>query len=178
MGRSGTSQNMSFPASPMQIYGSKSWIFGLTQDGSNCSRYSSIGKRKIPRIFRPSVRVGAHRAINPGYGAVSAPRPAIEDRLHFCRIPRHDDIGEQAQRIGDRLHFVLALGLIVGDATGINEPLQRIGRLAPIEHAQQLTPECRFGQSSRPKISSAASDQSRHRPHTADHRARRSQSVP
>lgn len=38
MGRSGSSQNMAFPASPAQIQGRKSWIFGLAQDGSNCSR--------------------------------------------------------------------------------------------------------------------------------------------
>jgi len=70
-----------------------------------------------------------------GYGAVSAPRAAIEDHLHFRRVPRHDDIGEQAQRVGDGLHFILALGLIIGDAADIDQALQGVGCFAAIEHA-------------------------------------------
>jgi hypothetical protein len=32
-------------------------------------------------------------------------------------------VGEKTQGIGDGLHFILALGLVVRDATGVNQPL-------------------------------------------------------
>jgi hypothetical protein len=41
-------------------------IFGVIHDGSNASAYCSIGKLNMPRILRPSVRVGAIRPINSG----------------------------------------------------------------------------------------------------------------
>ena len=48
------------------------------------------------------------------YRAAATLGPAIEDRLHFRRVPCHDDVGEQAQRVGDGLLFILALSLVVG----------------------------------------------------------------
>src|SRR5450755_224345 len=59
-------QCVDFSASPVQIYGSKSWILGVTRDGSNTSAYCSMRNWNTPRMLRPSVRVGAHRAINSG----------------------------------------------------------------------------------------------------------------
>jgi len=38
-------------------------------------------------------------------------------------IPGHDDVGEQAQRIGDSLHVIVALRLIASDATGVDGAL-------------------------------------------------------
>ena len=81
-------------------------------------------------------RRGASRDQFRWYRPVSALRPAIEDRLHFRRVPGHDDVGEQAQGIRDGLHFILALGLIAGDAAGVDQALQGVGRFAAIEHAQ------------------------------------------
>ena len=78
------------------------------------------------------------------YSAAATLGPAIEDGLHFRRVPCHDDVGEQAQGVGDGLHLILALGLIVGDAAGVDQALQRIGGFAAIEHAQQLAPEGRI----------------------------------
>ena len=57
---------MSFSASPVQIYASKIAVFGMARDGIKASAYCSMRNWNIPRIFRPSVRVGAHRAINSG----------------------------------------------------------------------------------------------------------------
>jgi len=76
------------------------------------------------------------------YRSAATLGPAIEDRLLLCGVPGHHDIGEQAQRVGDDLHFILALGLIAGNAAGVDQTLQRIGRFAAIEHAQQFTSEC------------------------------------
>jgi hypothetical protein len=71
-----------------------------------------------------------------------APRiPAIKDRLHLRGVPSHDDIGEQAQGIGDGLHFLVALGLIAGNATRVDRALQGIDRLTSVQHPQQLTGE-------------------------------------
>jgi len=56
-----TPRNAGFSASPMHIYGRKMRIFDAAHEGSNASAYSSIGKRKMPRMLRPSVRVGAIR---------------------------------------------------------------------------------------------------------------------
>jgi hypothetical protein len=36
--------------------------------------------------------------------------------------------------------------LVVGDAAGVNEPLQRIGRFAPVEHTKQLSAEDRINE--------------------------------
>jgi len=58
----------------------------------------------------PSVRVGATRPISwEGTTQPRPPAPLIEDALHFCGVPDHDDVREEAQRIGDRLHLVAAL---------------------------------------------------------------------
>src|ERR1019366_1971203 len=94
---------------------------------------SAVGKRCTRTAATSDVRMAsAHRR----YGAVPASRPAVEDRLHFRRVPRHDYVGEQVQRVGDGLHFVLALGLIIGDAAGVDQALQGVGGFAAIEHAQ------------------------------------------
>ena len=66
-------------------------------------------------------------------GTAATLGPAIKDRLHFHRVPRHHDIGEQAQGIGDGLHFILTLGLMAGDAAGVDQALQGVGRFAAIE---------------------------------------------
>jgi hypothetical protein len=52
-------QSVDVSASPVQIYGPKSWIFGVTRDGSNTSAYCSMRNWNTPRMLRPSVRVGA-----------------------------------------------------------------------------------------------------------------------
>jgi hypothetical protein len=52
-------QSVDFSASPVQIYGPKSWILGVTRDGSNTSAYCSMRNWNTPRMLRPSVRVGA-----------------------------------------------------------------------------------------------------------------------
>jgi hypothetical protein len=71
-----------------------------------------------------------------------APRiPTIKDRLHLRGVPSHDDIGEQAQGIGDGLHFLVALGLIAGNATRVDRALQGIDRLASVQHPQQFPSE-------------------------------------
>jgi hypothetical protein len=52
-------QSVDFSASPVQIYGRKSWILGVTRDGRNRSAYCSMRNWNTPRMLRPSVRVGA-----------------------------------------------------------------------------------------------------------------------
>jgi hypothetical protein len=59
--------------------------------------------------------------------------PAIEDRLHFRRVPGHHDIAQQAQCIRNRLHFILTLGLMASGTAGVNQALQGVGCLAAIE---------------------------------------------
>ena len=62
----------------------------------------------------------------------------IEDLLHLGSVPGHDDVGEEAQGIRNRLHLLGLLGLTAGDAAGIDRALQRVDGLAPVEHAQQF----------------------------------------
>ena len=47
----------------------------------------------------------------------------IEDLLHLGGVPGHDDVGEEAQGIGNRLHLLGLLGLMAGDAAGIDRAL-------------------------------------------------------
>jgi hypothetical protein len=47
----------------------------------------------------------------------------IEDLLHLGGVPGHDDIGEETQGIGNRLHLLGLLGLMTGDATGVDRAL-------------------------------------------------------
>jgi hypothetical protein len=62
-----TPETKGFSASSVQIYASKIEIFGMGgRDGIKASAYCSMRNWNTPRIFRPSVRVGAHRAINSG----------------------------------------------------------------------------------------------------------------
>jgi hypothetical protein len=53
------------------------------------------------------------------------------------------DVGETTQGIGDRLHLVVALGLIIADASGVDGALQGVHGLPTVEHAQQLAAEGR-----------------------------------
>ena len=126
---------MSFSASPVQIYASKIAVFGMARDGIKASAYCSMRNWNIPRIFRPSVRVGAHRAINSGG---MAPLRLWAQRSKIAcifTVFQAITIGEQAQRIGNGLHFILALGLMAGDAAGVDQALQGVGRFAAIEDA-------------------------------------------
>ena len=52
--------------------------------------------------------------------------PFLEDELRPGRPPSHGYT---------RAIDILALGLIVGDATGVDQALQYVGRFAAIEHA-------------------------------------------
>ena len=62
----------------------------------------------------------------------------IENLLHLGGVPGHDDVDEQAQGIGNRLHLFGLLGLTAGDAAVIEGALQCVDSLAPVEHAQQF----------------------------------------
>jgi hypothetical protein len=85
-------------------------LFGGTSDGSNWSAYCSMGKRNTPRILIPlGARRGDSRDQLRRDGTATALRPAIEDRLHFRGVPGHDDVGEQAQGIGDRRRLKLGI---------------------------------------------------------------------
>jgi hypothetical protein len=63
--------------------------------------------------------------------------PKIEDLLDPGGVPGHDDVGEQAQGIGNRLHLVEVFGLMTSDATRVDRALEGVDRFAPVEHAQQ-----------------------------------------
>lgn len=102
--------------------------------GSNCSAYSSIGKRKTPRRLRPSLCVGAMRPINQGARHVLA----SQNPLHLRRVPSHDDVGKEAERIGHSLHLLLAPGLLGSDAVDVDRALQSIGGLTPVQDAQEF----------------------------------------
>ena len=75
----------------------------------------------------------------PHVEALGAPRGDSRDQFR-----RDGTAAALRPAIEDGLHFILALGLIVGDPTGVNQALQRIGRLAPVEHTQQLPAEDRI----------------------------------
>jgi hypothetical protein len=67
--------------------------------------------------------------------------PAVQHGLHLGRVPRHHDVGQQAQRVGHRLHLVGAPGLRRPDTAGVDRALERIDRLAAVEHPAQLPAE-------------------------------------
>ncbi len=101
-----------------------------------------MGKLNTPRKLSPSVRVGAMRPINSrGHRGRAARIPAIQYGLHLHGVPGHHDVGEQAERIGHRLHLLGLPGLVAGDATDIDRALEGIDRLAAIEYAQDLAAE-------------------------------------
>jgi hypothetical protein len=45
----------------------------------------------------------------------------------------YDDIRERTRGVGNGLHFILALDLITGEATSVDQALQGVGRFAAIE---------------------------------------------
>ena len=47
----------------------------------------------------------------------------IEDLLHLCGVPGHDDGGKEAQGISNRLHLLGLLGLMACDAAGVDHAL-------------------------------------------------------
>jgi hypothetical protein len=59
-------------------------------------------------------------------------RSMIEDFLHLSRVPGQDDVGEQTQGIGHRLHLVGLLGVMTSDATRVDRALEQVDRFAPI----------------------------------------------
>jgi hypothetical protein len=68
-------------------------------------------------------------------------RPMIEDFLHLSRVPGHDDVGEQAQSIGHRLHLVGLLGLMTRDATkAVLQAGSRLDQERTIAHEPDLPP--------------------------------------
>ena len=68
-------------------------------------------------------------------------RPTIQYRLHLRGIPGHQDIGEQPQGIGNRLHLIVPFGLVAGNPTDIDGALQCIDGLPTVEHPQQFPPK-------------------------------------
>jgi hypothetical protein len=58
-------------------------------------------------------------------------RPMIEDLLEPGGAPRHDDVDEQDQDIGNRLHLVEVFGLMTSDATCVDRTLEGVDRLDP-----------------------------------------------
>ena len=49
----------------------------------------------------------------------------------------HNQVRQQAQRVGDGLHLLVLFGLVAGDAADVDSALQGIDGLAAVEHAQR-----------------------------------------
>ena len=101
-------------------------------------------------------------------GTAATLSPAIEDRLHFHDVLGHHHIGEQAQRIGNGLHFILALGLMAGDSGRVPQALQGVVRFAAIEDAEDLAPEYRIDEVIGQEHGAQQASDGRRRPHRAD----------
>ena len=70
-----------------------------------------------------------------------AHRSTVQYGLHLRRVPRHDDIGQQAQGVGHGLHLVNTSSLRRPDSTGVDGAFERIRRLAPVEYPPHLPAE-------------------------------------
>ncbi len=48
----------------------------------------------------------------------------VEGFLHAGRVPRHDDVRKQTERVGDGLHLLVVLGLMGRDPTAVDRTLR------------------------------------------------------
>jgi hypothetical protein len=67
--------------------------------------------------------------------------PSVQYRLHLRRVPRHHDVGQQAQGVGHCLHLVGTPGLGRPNTAGVNGALECVHRLAPVKNPAQLPAE-------------------------------------
>src|SRR5262249_19633671 len=67
------------------------------------------------------------------------PLPRIQDLLHTLRRPGHHHIGEQGQRARNRQQFLVPSAPGGGNTAKVNDALECMDRLAPVEDTQDLT---------------------------------------